>query len=55
MTYALGRGVDYRDAPVMRAVMREAARDDYRLSSIITAIAKSTPFQMRRTPNHDAV
>ena len=55
MTYALGRGLDYRDAPVMRAVMREAERDEYRLSSIITAIVKSTPFQMRRIPNHDAV
>ena len=55
MTYALGRGIDYRDAPVMRAVMREAAPDDYRLSSIIAAIVKSMPFQMRRTPGHDAV
>ncbi len=55
MTYALGRGVDHRDAPVMRAVMRETAADDHRLSSIITAIVKSTPFSMRRIPDHDAV
>lgn len=55
MTYALGRGIDHRDGPVMRAVMREAEPDDYRLSSIITAIVQSTPFQMRRIPNHDSV
>jgi hypothetical protein len=55
MTYALGRGIDHRDGPVMRAVMREAAPDDYRLSAIISAIVKSTPFTMRRIPSHDAV
>ncbi len=55
MTYALGRGVDYRDAPVMRAIMQETAAHEYRLSAIIMAIVQSTPFQMRRIPTHDAV
>ena len=46
LTYALGRGVEYYDMPVVRAVVREAARDDYRLDSIIQAIVISEPFHM---------
>jgi Protein of unknown function (DUF1592)/Protein of unknown function (DUF1588)/Protein of unknown function (DUF1585)/Protein of unknown function (DUF1587)/Protein of unknown function (DUF1595)/Planctomycete cytochrome C len=48
LTYALGRGVEYYDAPTIRAIDREAARDNYRISSLILAIVKSAPFQMRR-------
>ncbi len=48
LTYALGRGVEYYDDPTIRAIDREAARDNYRMSSLILAIVKSTPFQMRR-------
>lgn len=55
LTYALGRGVDYHDAPVMRDIMRESAPDDYRLSSLIMAVVKSTPFTMRRVPSHDDI
>jgi mono/diheme cytochrome c family protein len=49
LTYALGRGVDYKDAPAVRQIRRDAAADDYRFSTLILAIARSTPFQMRRT------
>ena len=49
LTFALGRGVDYRDRPALRAIVRAAARDDYRWSSIVLGIVKSTPFQMRRS------
>ena len=49
LTYALGRGVEYYDAPAVRSIMREAAPDDYRWSSLITGIIKSPPFQMRRS------
>src|SRR5262249_21898159 len=49
LTYALGRGLEYYDKPVVRGITREAARDDYRISAVILAIAKSTPFQMRRS------
>jgi len=49
LTYALGRGVEYYDLPAVRTVMREAAPSEYRLSSLIWGIAKSTPFQMRRS------
>jgi len=48
LTYALGRGVEYYDFPAVRSIDREAARDNYRISSLILAIVKSTPFQMRR-------
>lgn len=50
LTYALGRGLEYYDQPAIRAINREAARDDYRFSAIVTAIVDSEPFQMRRTP-----
>jgi hypothetical protein len=47
--YALGREIDHHDAPAIRAMMRAASADDYRWSSTILAIVKSTPFQMRST------
>jgi hypothetical protein len=49
LTYGLGRGVEYYDQPAIRKVVREAAASDYRWASIIAAIVKSTPFQMRRS------
>ena len=49
LTYALGRGTEYYDAPAVRSIMREAAPSDYRWSSLIVGIVKSTPFQMRRS------
>lgn len=47
LAYALGRVIDYRDMPAARAVQREAARNGYRFSSFILAIAKSPAFRMR--------
>ena len=49
MMYALGRGVEYYDAPTVRRIVREAAAEDYRWSSVILGIVKSTAFQMRRS------
>ncbi len=49
LTYALGRGLEYYDVPVIRKLLRESEPSGYRLSSIIVGIVKSTPFQMRRT------
>jgi hypothetical protein len=49
LTYALGRGVEYYDRPASRRILREAAVSDYRWSSIILGIVKSTPFLMRRS------
>lgn len=49
LTYALGRGLDYYDAPTVRAIVRETRGRDYRFSSLIAGVIKSTPFQMRRS------
>ena len=49
MTYALGRGVEYYDAPAIRKIVAGAKTKDYQFSSVILGIANSTPFQMRRT------
>jgi hypothetical protein len=49
MTYALGRSVEYYDMPAIRAIVRDAARENYRFSSIVMGIVKSAPFQMRKT------
>ena len=48
LTYALGRGVEYYDAPAIRSIVREAARNDFRFSSLITGVVRSLPFQMRQ-------
>ena len=47
MTYATGRGVEYYDAPAVRAIVRAAAANDYRWSALISGIVKSEPFRMR--------
>jgi hypothetical protein len=49
MTYALGRGLEYYDMPVVRSITRSAGKSDYRFSSVIMAIVESPPFQMRAT------
>ena len=49
LTYALGRGVEYYDAPAVREITSAAATSDYRWSSVILGIVESTPFQMRRS------
>jgi hypothetical protein len=49
MTYALGRGLEYYDMPVVRGIVHDAASNDYKLSSLIIDIVKSTPFQMRKS------
>ena len=48
LTYALGRGVEQYDAPIIRRIVREASADDQRWSSIVLGIVNSNPFQMRR-------
>jgi hypothetical protein len=47
LTYASGRGVDYYDAPTVRAIVRDAQARQYRVSSIVLGIVKSPAFQMR--------
>jgi hypothetical protein len=48
MIYALGRGLEPQDMPVVRGILRTAAEDDYRLVSIILGIVDSFPFQYRQ-------
>jgi hypothetical protein len=47
LTYALGRGIEYYDMPAVRKVVQDARNKDYRFSSIVLGIVKSTPFQMK--------
>ncbi len=47
MTYALGRGVEPSDMPAVRGILADAARNDYRFSSIVLGIVRSTPFEMK--------
>ncbi|HMB73134.1 MAG TPA: DUF1585 domain-containing protein, partial [Gammaproteobacteria bacterium] len=53
MTYALGRSVEYYDMPAIRKIVREAADDDYRFSSLIYGVVTSVPFQMRTKAQGD--
>ncbi|HWZ29998.1 MAG TPA: DUF1592 domain-containing protein [Bryobacteraceae bacterium] len=48
LAYGLGRVIDYREMPVVRSIERDVARDGNRFSSIVLAIVRSIPFQMRR-------
>ncbi len=50
LKYALGRTLDYRDMPAVRKIVREAAKDDYRFSSIVWQVVTSDAFLMRRAP-----
>ncbi|HEV8541265.1 MAG TPA: DUF1592 domain-containing protein [Verrucomicrobiae bacterium] len=48
LTFALGRGIETFDAPAVRKIVRDAETDHFRFSSLVVAVAKSTPFTMRR-------
>jgi hypothetical protein len=48
LTYALGRGLEAYDMPTVRAIVRAAARDDYRMSTLIRETINSAPFRMRQ-------
>ena len=53
LSYALGRGLEHADRPTVRAVVREAAADDYRWSALVAGIAKSPAFLMRNAAAAD--
>jgi hypothetical protein len=48
LTFALGRGIEYYDAPAVRGIVSGAEKDEYRFSSLILGIVRSAPFRMRR-------
>jgi hypothetical protein len=54
LTFALGRGIGYYDAPAVRRIVRDAEKDGYRFSSLILGIVKSVPFQMRSARMNEA-
>ena len=46
MTYALGRRVEYSDMPMVRAIVRDAKKHNYRMSAFVQGIANSAAFRM---------
>ena len=46
LTYALGRGVEYQDMPLVRAIARDAGRDGQKFSALVLGVVRSKPFQM---------
>jgi len=54
LTYALGRGLESYDMPVVRGIVRDAGRNEYKFSSLIMGIVKSTPFQMRKAQERES-
>jgi hypothetical protein len=54
MTYGLGRGMEYTDMPAIRAIARNAARENYRFSTLVLGIVRSPAFQMKRAPRPDS-
>jgi hypothetical protein len=55
MLYALGRGLEYYDAPTVRSIVRASREQDYRFSALVLGIVNSVPFQMRMTPQSESV
>ena len=53
LTYALGRGIEPSDGPAVREIVRASEEDDYRFSSLVTAIVRSEPFRMRMSDSPD--
>jgi hypothetical protein len=53
MTFGLGRGIEHYDMPAVRKVVRQAAREGYKFSAILTAIAQSEPFRFSTIPGDD--
>jgi len=45
MTYALGRGLEYQDMPLVRRIARDVAQQDNRFSALVLAVVRSAPFQ----------
>jgi hypothetical protein len=48
LTYALGRGLDYKDMPLVRSITRNAAEEDYRFSKLLMGVIESRAFTMNQ-------
>ena len=52
LTYALGRGVEYQDMPLVRSIAHDASKHENRFSSLVLDVVKSKAFQMNmKTPD----
>src|SRR5262249_34958772 len=49
LTYGLGRGLEYYDMPGVRKIVKDSRKNDFRFSSLVIGIVKSTPFKMKET------
>ena len=54
LTYALGRGTEYYDMPLVRQIVKDAAKDDYKFSALVLGVVKSDPFQMNQKVDANA-
>ena len=55
LTYAVGRGMEYYDAPAVRRIVRAAAAEDYRFAAIVDGVVTSDVFRMKvKRPAPDA-
>jgi hypothetical protein len=50
LVYALGRSTGYHDMPLVRQLVRDAGKEDYRFSALILGIVNSPAFQYDRLP-----
>ena len=50
LIYALGRGLEHYDMPVVRDITHQAAKQNYKFSAVVLGIVRSTPFQMKKVP-----
>jgi len=55
MIFALGRSVEHHDMPAVRAIVRDAAKQDYRFEAIVLGVVRSDAFQMRQVPQPEPV
>jgi hypothetical protein len=54
LTFALGRGVEHYDMPVVRRIVADAEREGYSFEAIVLGVARSVPFRMRSSPEEPA-
>src|SRR4030095_11480692 len=54
LMYAVGREREYFDMPQVRAIVRGAAKEDYRLSAIVAGVVRSDAFRMQARPHAHA-
>ena len=53
LTYAMGRGAEYYDMPLVRTLVKDASKDNFKFSTLLMGIVKSDQFQMNLKPPSD--